>query len=367
MPEDSEFATLMLSLNPDRQSNRIHLRKDETMAQKAERFLLSRLAWLGILALMVLSVYCLAIGNLPAAAAALVAAAIILTSPALPGPQREPSTRQRITLLLVLMLGLILLAGLWLNNSPLYYWLFSLPLIVLGLLPVRLGPPLALGLMAVILGIFASRSGDPVRHQVIAPLVLSTALAGMFFLLWHYKARQIAPLRRSDELTQAASREYLSADLHREIQRSEREGLDLSVIMIGLDTHLSEPEIDADLQALLPRIGRYLHSRLREFDTWYRVADLQFLVILPAMATPGASKRAEQLRLGLMSLLESHGLDVTVSAGVAGLNIGDNADTLQQAVASALQGAQKKGGNRVQAWSTWTHTPPMDTDRSPAP
>ena len=57
-----------------------------------------------------------------------------------------------------------------------------------------------------------------------------------------------------------------------------------------------------------------------------------------------------------------------MSAGVAGLNIGDDADTLQHAVASALQGAQKKGGSRVQAWSTWSHTPPrdIDTERSPA-
>lgn len=71
------------------------------------------------------------------------------------------------------------------------------------------------------------------------------------------------------------------------------------------------------------------------------MADVQFLIILPGMATAGASARAEQLRLGLISLLESHGLDVTVSAGVAGLNIGDNADTLQHAVASALQGPRK--------------------------
>src|SRR5690554_183903 len=184
MPEDSVFATLMLSLKAGRQSNGIHFRKDETMAQTAERFLLSRLAWLGILALIVLSVYCLATGNFPAASAALVASAVILTSPALPGPHGERRGRQRMSPLLVIALTLVLLAGLWLNISPLYYWLFPLPLIVLGLLPVRIGVPLALVVMAVVLGVFASRSGDPARHQIIPPLVLSTALAGVFFLLW---------------------------------------------------------------------------------------------------------------------------------------------------------------------------------------
>ncbi|MGM0570692.1 GGDEF domain-containing protein [Marinobacter sp.] len=335
------------------------------MAQKAERFVLSRLAWLGILALLALSAFCLVTGDYTAAVAALVSSGIILTSPALPRPHIGRGW-QLLNQLLVLTLALVLVTGLWLGSSSLHYWLFTLPLIILGLLPVRTGVPLTIITMAVILAGLGALAGNPVRHQIIAPLVLTTSLAGVFFLLWHYKSRQIAPLRRSDELTQAASRTYLTADLYKEIQRSEREGLDLSVVMLGLDTHLSEPDTDTDLQALLPRIGRYLHSRLREFDTWYRVADLQFLIILPGMATAGASKRAEQLRLGLISLLESHGLQVTVSAGVAGLNIGDNADTLQQAVASALQSAQKKGGNRVQTWSTWSHTPPPDTERSPA-
>lgn len=337
------------------------------MAQKAERFLLSRLAWLGFLALLALSAFCIATADLPAALAALVTAGIILTSPALPRKQAS-ELWQLINRLLILALALLLVTALWFGSASLHYWLFALPLITLGLLPPRIGVPLTLVVTVALLAGLGSRSGDPSRHQLIAPLALTIALAGVFFLLWQYKSRQLAPLRRSDELTQAASREYLTADLYKEIQRSEREGLDLSVVMLGLDAHLSEPETDTDLQALLPRIGRYLHSRLRDFDTWYRVADLQFLIILPGMATSGASKRAEQLRLGLMSLLDSHGLEITVSAGVAGLNIGDDADTLQHAVASALQGAQKKGGSRVQAWSTWSHTPPrdIDTERSPA-
>ncbi|MCK7543902.1 diguanylate cyclase [Marinobacter bryozoorum] len=334
------------------------------MAQKAERFLLSRLAWLGALTLIALSAFCLVVRDLPTALAALVASGIVLTSPALPLAQPTRAW-QLINHMLVLTLALVLVSGLWFDSSTLLYWLFALPLITLGLLPARIGFPLTVIAIAVILAGLGALTGDPARHQVIAPLILTTALAGVFFLLWHYKSRQIAPLRHSDELTQAASRDYLTADLYKEIQRSEREGLDLSVVMLGLDTHLSEPETDTDLQALLPRVGRYLHSRLRDFDTWYRVADLQFLVILPGVPTAGASKRAEQIRLGLMSLFESHGLEVAVSAGVAGLNIGDDADTLQQAVASALQGAQKKGGNRVQAWSTWSHTPPPDTEGSP--
>ncbi len=335
------------------------------MAQKAERFLLSRLAWLGCFALFTLAAISVFTGQFAITAAALISATIVWTSPALPRSQK-PQLWQLINRLLVLSLPLVLAFGLWLGVTPLRYWLFALPLVIPGLLPPRIGIALLAISLVVIVALLSSLQGDPQRHQVISPLLLTAGLGGLFFLLREYKARQLAPLRRSDELTQAASREYLSSDLYKEIQRSEREGLDLSVIMIGLDAHLTEPHTDADIRALLPRIGRYLHSRLRDFDTWYRVADLQFLIILPGIATAGATKRAEQIRLGLMSLLESNGLTMTVSAGVAGLNIGDDAGTLQYSVASALQSAQKKGGDRVQAWSTWTHTPPEEPEGSPA-
>ena len=110
---------------------------------------------------------------------------------------------------------------------------------------------------------------------MLSALLLTVMLSGLLVFLREYKSRQLAPLRRTDELTQAASREYLTADLHKEIQRSEREGTDMSVIMIGLDTHLSDSDPDADIRSILPRIGRYLHSQLRDFDTYYRASPRQ--------------------------------------------------------------------------------------------
>src|SRR5690606_40042394 len=68
----------------------------------------------------------------------------------------------------------------------------------------------------------------------------------------------------------------------------------------------------------------FLHSQLRDFDTYYRVADLQFLVILPGANTAEAARTAEQLRRGLCTLMTSHGLKLTVSVDDAGLNIGDD-------------------------------------------
>lgn len=91
-------------------------------------------------------------------------------------------------------------------------------------------------------------------------------------------------------------------------------------------------------------------------------------MILPGIATSEAVVRAEGIRTGLMTLLASHGLKLTVSAGVAGLNIGDDANSLQQSAAHALRRAQQQGGNRTQSYSAWTHptkTPPQPETPSP--
>ena len=259
----------------------------------------------------------------------------------------------------------LLATSLWTGPWSLTHWLYVAPLVGFALLPVTWAA--AITALCAVLAMSATHwsAGLPERHQMLSALLLTVMLSGLLVFLREYKSRQLAPLRRTDELTQAASREYLTADLHKEIQRSEREGTDMSVIMIGLDTHLSDSDPDADIRSILPRIGRYLHSQLRDFDTYYRVADLQFLIILPGIPTAEAASLGETIRKGLRTLLASHQLHLTVSAGIAGLNIGDDADSLQQSAANALRRAQQQGGDRAQSYSTWTHTSPPPRTEGP--
>lgn len=320
------------------------------MAQMAEKFLLSRFAWFSCAGLLALSLIMLLTGNLLTAAAAGAGAALVWSSPAFrPGRNRQPWLAM--SRLIFLALALILLTSLGAGPQGLAHWLYTVPLIAFGLMPVAWAATITT--LTVVAVIIANQwtTGIPERHQLVSALLLTVALSCVLVFLREYKSRQLAPLRRTDELTQAASREYLSSDLHKEIQRSEREGNEMAILMIGLDTHLSENSPDADIRSILPRIGRFLHSQLRDFDTYYRVADLQFLVILPGASSTIAAETAEQVRQGLQALLSSHHLDLTVSVGIAALNIGDDADSLQQSAANALRRAQQQGGNRVQTFS----------------
>lgn len=325
------------------------------MAQMAEKFLLSRFSRASSALMLALSVYTLAASGVLAGVAPMLGAALIWTTPAA-HPRHSQQPWPMINQSLALALIIVLCTSLWLGPASLSFWLFAVPLIAFALFPLTVAGLLTILCLATALLSALTIAGGPDRHQLVSSLFLSAAISCLLVFLREYKARQLAPLRRTDELTQAASRDYLSADLHKEIQRSEREGTEMAVIMVGLDTHLSDADPDADIRAILPRIGRFLHSQLRDFDSYYRVADLQFLIILPGNSTPDAASKAEQIRSGLRALLASHELDLTVSAGVAGLNIGDDADSLQQSAANALRRAQQQGGNRVQTYSAWSAT-----------
>ncbi|MDI9246231.1 GGDEF domain-containing protein [Marinobacter sp. CHS3-4] len=322
------------------------------MAQMADNFLLSRLSRTGFVLLIAIALFASARSEHLTLVTVLLAAMVVFTSSAF-SANRLQTPWPVIHKMAFAALAMALAASLWFGPWSLVHWFYVIPLIAFALLPLAWATVVSLICVLMAMMAISSLTGMPERHQMISAFLMTILLSCLLVFLREYKSRQLAPLRRTDELTQAASREYLSADLHKEIQRSEREGIDMSVIMIGLDTHLSDSDPDADIRSILPRIGRYLHSQLRDFDTYYRVADLQFLIILPGIPTAEASKLAETIRIGLKSLLSSHHLELTVSAGIAGLNIGDDADSLQSSVANALRRAQQQGGDRAQAYSTY--------------
>ena len=60
-------------------------------------------------------------------------------------------------------------------------------------------------------------------------------------------------------------------------------------------------------------------------------------------------------------------LRCVVSTGIAGLNIGDDANSLQQSAANALRRAQQQGGNRSQAYSSWSQPAQPNQPRAEGP
>jgi len=258
-----------------------------------------------------------------------------------------PGLRAGFFIILVLLVATAALTDRWFIS----YWVYGLPLLAYLVVPQRGAWIAILAVVAIALFMVYQASGIAQRHQIIGAFFLTLLLSLMLIFLLEFKRRQLMPLRRTDELTNAASQQHLTADLNKEIQRSEREGTTLSVIMLALKPSNDAEPAGADSRSILPQIGRYLHSHIRDFDAYYRVADLQFLITLPGITSPQASRQAEALRQGVQQLLTSHQLAMTLSTGAAGLNIGDDANSLQRSVTGALRRAQQHTGNDSQTFN----------------
>ncbi len=251
--------------------------------------------------------------------------------------------------LLLLMVALAVFAGHW---TPLLTPLaFLVPLALFAGWPLWVAAAGSVLFIAATLGLALTPDLGMARHQFVPMLILTTGLAAIFVYLREYKAAQLAPLRRSDSLTLASTRDYLDSDLNREIQRGEREGTPVTAAVLHLDEPQS-PLPEQDRINIVVRLGRLLHRTLRDFDSYYRSNETGFIVVLPATATSEGAETIDRLREDAHDMLSQEGVDLTLSAGVVGANVGDDAQTLYDKALETLRRARKQGGNRT---LTWTH------------
>ncbi|MCL1489058.1 MULTISPECIES: diguanylate cyclase [unclassified Marinobacter] len=326
------------------------------MATMAGSVLLKPLAHTAFIGASVLVAICVLASEPLLAACAATVGGIVVCSPTFRkrhGSAPWPALRGGFFVILVLLVATAALADRWFMS----YWLYGLPLLAYVAVPRRGAWIAIIAVVAIAMFMVYQASGIAQRHQMIGAFFLTLLLSLMLIFLLELKRRQLAPLRRTDELTNAASQQHLTADLNKEIQRSEREGTTLSVIMLALKTGNDTEPADADLRSILPQIGRYLHSHIRDFDAYYRVADLQFLIILPGITSSEASRQAETLRRGVQQLLTSHQLTMTISIGAAGLNIGDDANSLQRSATGVLRRAQQHASNNSQTFNRQNQEP----------
>ncbi|ARU58160.1 signal transduction diguanylate cyclase [Oleiphilus messinensis] len=262
--------------------------------------------------------------------------------------------------IIIIFLALVTLSSAFFQHGLAEQWAYLFPVIVFFIYPVK---PAGV-VVAIYSLLFALQIGHnfygPVKIQLLINYLFCLMLTIAFVYLREVRERQLKPLRRTDNLTLASTREHLANDLSKEIQRSEREGSALSLLALTVDTESQPvaPNSGADShESLLQQLGRTLHEELRLFDSYYRYEDQQFLITLPHTSTQDAIKKADRLRLtcktklaNKISTKHNEQPGVTVSVGVTGLNVGDDADTMIRRALLALRKAQRGGANRTSTY-----------------
>ncbi|MGM0449233.1 MAG: GGDEF domain-containing protein [Pseudomonadota bacterium] len=250
--------------------------------------------------------------------------------------------------LLLLVVALAVFTGHWPWLTPLA---FLVPLALFAGWPLWIAIGGCALFVVAILGLALTPELGMPRHQFVPMLILTTGLTGVFVYLREYKAAQLAPLRRTDSLTLASTRDYLDSDLNREIRRGEREGTPVTVAVLHLDDP-EDPLPEQDRGNLVVRLGRLLHRTLRDFDSYYRNNETGFIVVLPATATTEGVQTIDRIRVEAEGMLSREGVALTLSAGVVGANVGDDAKSTADKALETLRRARKQGGNRTLTWTS---------------
>lgn len=194
-------------------------------------------------------------------------------------------------------------------------------------------------------------------------LLLLGGMAGLRLLLIEYEQQRLRLdyLAGTDALTGMCNQKCLFEHAQEEIQRAQRSGEPLAVLVIDLDrfklvnTRLGHAAGDRALK----EVAAVLTATLRRVDVVGRLAGEEFAVLLPAADAQAAAKAAERLRLAIASVRPEGG-ELTLSGSLGGAliaHIPPDArpaevfrDLLQEAD-MALSVAKERGQNQVAFWS----------------
>jgi diguanylate cyclase (GGDEF)-like protein len=159
-----------------------------------------------------------------------------------------------------------------------------------------------------------------------------------------------------DGLTGLHNYRSFGESLERDLERSQRNGEPLSLVMIDVDDfkHYNDTNGHEAGIEVLATIGRLLSEALRGTDEAARYGGEEFALILPGTTKKGALRVAERARVAIARHEFPHGAGqpggrLTVSAGVA-THPADaaDADQLVQRADQAMYVAKSRGKNQTQ-------------------
>ncbi len=170
----------------------------------------------------------------------------------------------------------------------------------------------------------------------------------------NYAVRQYAQDVIIDSLTGLYNRRWLDSMLVRELNRSDRDGRSLSLLLIGIDDFKKPTKKEGPLaeESVLNALAAVLQATTRPGEMLARYGKDEFMAVLPDTDVATGQEIGERLREAIheAQVPTSNGdspSPMTVSIGVAERIAGDTAEAFISAVDGALYDARAGGGNQV--------------------
>ncbi len=165
--------------------------------------------------------------------------------------------------------------------------------------------------------------------------------------------RRYCELSIVDDLTQLHNSRHFYHQLKMEIDRSDRYGQPLTLLLLDLDDFKQFNDTYGHIEGdqVLFRLGQVVKRCLRQTDSAYRYGGEEFTILLPMTSSADAVVTAERIRTGFKKETFSPvpGLDihVTVSIGLAQYEPKEEMKTFVQRVDQLMYQGKKNGKDRV--------------------
>ena len=164
---------------------------------------------------------------------------------------------------------------------------------------------------------------------------------------------ELKKLSITDGLTQLFNSRYFYTQLKGEIERCNRYGHKLSLLLLDIDKFKEYNDSYGHLEGdkILVRLGRIIKSCLRKMDTAYRYGGEEFTIILPGTHGEEARTVAERLRSAVAVEDFTDGrnpeLRITISIGVTQFQQEEKISSFVQRADQAMYRSKQAGRNRV--------------------
>ncbi|MDI6901380.1 MAG: diguanylate cyclase [Anaerosomatales bacterium] len=165
-------------------------------------------------------------------------------------------------------------------------------------------------------------------------------------------ASRLERIATTDYLTGLGNRRAAMDRLRSEVERAQRTGRMLSVMISDIDhfKRVNDAFGHGAGDDVLRTVADAITASVRSYDHVMRFGGEEFLVISPETGAAEAVEIAERIRLAVAAARtssEKGALSVTLSAGVSELAPGDDADRLLSRADDALYAAKEAGRDRV--------------------
>jgi diguanylate cyclase (GGDEF)-like protein len=164
---------------------------------------------------------------------------------------------------------------------------------------------------------------------------------------------ELKKLSITDGLTQLYNSRYFYTQLKGEIERFNRYGHNLSLLLLDIDNFKAYNDTYGHLEGdkILVRLGGIIKSCLRKMDTAYRYGGEEFTIILPGTHCEEASTVAERLRTAVVAEDFTSGrktrVNITISIGVTQYRHEEKISSFVQRADQAMYKSKQAGRNKV--------------------